>query len=77
MLLEDLHWADRASLDVLALVLGHVASCRVLVVATTRPDWDGATTWPGTGRRDLDDSPYTIVNLGTGRTLHLNYTYAF
>jgi vitamin B12 transporter len=32
---------------------------------------------PGTGRRDLDNSPYTIVNLGTGRTFHVNYTYTF
>ncbi len=32
---------------------------------------------PGTGFRDADDSPYTIVNLGTPRTLHLNYAYTF
>jgi len=32
---------------------------------------------PGTGFRDADESPYTIVNLGTARTWHLNYAYAF
>jgi vitamin B12 transporter len=32
---------------------------------------------PGTGFTDADESPYTIVNLGTPRTWHLNYTYAF
>ena len=32
---------------------------------------------PGTGRRDADNSPYTIVNRGTPRTFHLNYTYSF
>jgi class 3 adenylate cyclase len=37
LLLEDLHWADDASLDALASVLGHAAGARLLLVGTARP----------------------------------------
>jgi class 3 adenylate cyclase len=52
MLLEDLHWADRASLDALAMALERVADRRILVVATARSEWDAAYSWPEAGRRD-------------------------
>ena len=32
---------------------------------------------PGTGFRDSDDSSYTVINVGTPRTLTLGYTYSF
>jgi vitamin B12 transporter len=32
---------------------------------------------PQTGRRDLDDSSYPVINLGTPRTLTASYTYSF
>jgi len=58
-LLEDLHWADEASLDLLAHLMREVSSLPVLLVAVTRssllerlPDW-----WerlPGQQRLDLN-----------------------
>jgi class 3 adenylate cyclase/tetratricopeptide (TPR) repeat protein len=54
ILLEDLHWADAASLDVMAEVLARVATDRVLVVATTRPEWfEGTARWTDAGRLDV------------------------
>jgi hypothetical protein len=54
ILLEDLHWADAASLDVMAEVLAAVAVDRVLVVGTTRPEWfDAPWRWTGAGRLDV------------------------
>jgi tetratricopeptide (TPR) repeat protein len=38
VLLEDLHWADRASLDLLHFMTRHVGHTRVLLVATYRSD---------------------------------------
>ncbi|MBL8700063.1 MAG: AAA family ATPase [Alphaproteobacteria bacterium] len=35
--LEDLHWSDRSSLDVLAFLAGRAGEARLLVVATYRP----------------------------------------
>lgn len=35
--LEDLHWSDRSSLDVLAFLAGRTGDARLLVVATYRP----------------------------------------
>ena len=32
---------------------------------------------PGTGRRDLDDSPYTVINVGTPRTWSVSYSYTY
>ncbi|GAB4490554.1 MAG: adenylate/guanylate cyclase domain-containing protein [Anaerolineales bacterium] len=59
LLLEDLHWADEASLDLLAYLMREVAHLPVLLVAVTRPsllerlpDW-----WqrlPGQQRLDLN-----------------------
>ncbi len=37
VMLEDLHWADDASLDAITAVLAHLSSSRVLLVATARP----------------------------------------
>lgn len=37
VLLEDLHWADPTSLELLSMLVGHVPSLRVLLLLTTRP----------------------------------------
>src|SRR5437868_9638466 len=38
VVLEDVHWADEATLDVLALLARRIASARALVLATYRDD---------------------------------------
>jgi DNA-binding CsgD family transcriptional regulator len=40
--IEDLHWADAASMQFLAYLAGRVARSRILVVASLRPDHVGA-----------------------------------
>ncbi len=67
-LLEDLHWADEASLDLLAFLLREAAALPVLLVAVTRPtllerlpDW-----WeriPGQQRLDLQPLDETSSRL--------------
>ena len=42
VVVEDLHWADEASEGVVAAVAAAVADAPVLLVATTRPGYDGA-----------------------------------
>lgn len=39
IILEDLHWADEASLAVLAPFIANMARQRILLVAIFRPDW--------------------------------------
>ncbi len=45
LLVEDLHWADPTSLDLLALIVNRTASAALLVVATARPEFSAA--WIG------------------------------
>jgi predicted ATPase len=51
MIMEDLHWADPSSLEVLELLLAQASTARLLLVLTARPDvrvpWGGraAVTW--------------------------------
>src|SRR5947209_18333132 len=56
--LEDLHWADSGSLEVLTGILGDVETRRVMVLTTCRPGftfaWDGA---PYVDRLVLHDLP--------------------
>ncbi len=58
LLLEDLHWADRASAELLGRVQRDVAACPILIVGLSRANpvdrpgaWDRADTW--TVRIDL------------------------
>jgi class 3 adenylate cyclase len=45
LLVEDLHWCDRSTLDLIEFLLPALRSARVLLIATHRPEfsWD----WPG------------------------------
>jgi class 3 adenylate cyclase/DNA-binding CsgD family transcriptional regulator/tetratricopeptide (TPR) repeat protein len=43
--LEDLHWADAASVEFLTFLLEHMAGSRILLVCTYRPDF--ASLWSG------------------------------
>ena len=40
-LVEDVHWADPSSLELLDLVIAGIADCGVLVLITFRPEFDG------------------------------------
>src|SRR4051794_6783699 len=46
MLLEDLHWADDESLDLLVHLLDQVAATPLLVVGATRPELLNRKRWP-------------------------------
>jgi DNA-binding winged helix-turn-helix (wHTH) protein/tetratricopeptide (TPR) repeat protein len=43
--LEDIHWADPSTRDLLQLLATRVAQCRLLVIATFRPEAPGASSW--------------------------------
>lgn len=45
---EDLHWSDPATLELVALLHDRLATARMLIVLTARPDF--RPTWPETGR---------------------------
>ncbi|MBI1396492.1 MAG: AAA family ATPase [Betaproteobacteria bacterium] len=71
ILLEDLHWADPTTLDLMNHMLVALGSHRVLLLATARPDFDAP--WPaspGTVTATLArldrDSRVTIVQHYTG-----------
>ena len=38
LILEDLHWADGATLDALMVLINQLVSCKIIVVATSRPE---------------------------------------
>jgi class 3 adenylate cyclase/tetratricopeptide (TPR) repeat protein len=44
VLLEDAHWADPTTLELLALLIERVHAMRVLIVITARPEFSGS--WP-------------------------------
>src|SRR5262245_23940540 len=44
MLVEDLHWVDPSSLELFGRLMAQTATARVLLIATTRPDF--APPWP-------------------------------
>lgn len=57
LILEDVHWADSASLDVLDKIMTGIQSMRVLVVLTHRPrfarDWSGMAFYRQVNLREL------------------------
>lgn len=68
LLVEDLHWADGATLELLALLRSRAASARALLLLTTRPDGAGSSTgptgaanWPGATRLDLAPLPDAVI----------------
>jgi class 3 adenylate cyclase/tetratricopeptide (TPR) repeat protein len=44
IVVEDLHWADEASLEVIARLIPRIANLACLFIATARPGW--AAPWP-------------------------------
>ncbi len=49
LLIEDLHWADPSTVELLNQLVGEVAPARVLALFCARPDF--APTWPATAVR--------------------------
>lgn len=47
LILEDIHWADIASIQVLTEILPDIQGLRLLVIATQRPEWEAP--WSGWG----------------------------
>src|SRR5207247_8840843 len=45
MTIEDLHWMDESSMELLRSLVVRLQSARVMVLVTERPD--AQTTWPG------------------------------
>ena len=45
ILVEDAHWIDPSTLELLNLLIEHLSSTRVLIVVTYRPEFD--STWDG------------------------------
>ena len=45
LVLEDAHWSDEASLEVLSLLVDHAPAHRVLIIVTSRPEFD--PPWAG------------------------------
>ena len=46
LVVEDLHWVDPSTLELLATLMGQVQSVRVLVVLTSRPELEPWPHWP-------------------------------
>jgi tetratricopeptide (TPR) repeat protein len=44
VVVEDIHWIDPTTLEMLGRLAGTVDARAVMIVATYRPDWDGAAT---------------------------------
>jgi class 3 adenylate cyclase/tetratricopeptide (TPR) repeat protein len=58
---EDLHWADRASLSYLALLTAAVTNCPAILVMTTRLEQDPLDqAW----RSEAGGSPLSVIELG-------------
>jgi DNA-binding CsgD family transcriptional regulator/tetratricopeptide (TPR) repeat protein len=65
VVLEDLHWADRATLDLLLFVLGNLVTERILLVLTSRGDEPDAPPWLEEGMQRLTRTPRSrVLELG-------------
>ncbi|MBI4277253.1 MAG: AAA family ATPase, partial [Armatimonadetes bacterium] len=53
MVLEDLHWADPATVDVLLYLVGHLSGSRLLIVGTVRSESVGDASREGTAGHRL------------------------
>jgi len=58
MLLEDVHWADPTTRELLDLFVGHLPGMRVLLVMTFRPE----LPVPGTGRAGVTSMPLSRLD---------------
>jgi ATP/maltotriose-dependent transcriptional regulator MalT len=65
LLLEDVHWADRATLDLLLFVLGNLVSERILILLSCREDEPDAPPWLEEGLQRLTRTPRArLLELG-------------
>src|SRR5215204_5180624 len=62
IVLDDLHWADTASLDLLLSVAGLVEDLPLLIICLLRPDKD-APSWSAIERARSQDAHYTEIVL--------------
>ncbi|HYZ26424.1 MAG TPA: adenylate/guanylate cyclase domain-containing protein [Geminicoccaceae bacterium] len=61
LVVEDLHWADRLTLDSLATLTQGIAECRTLLVMTTRVEGDPLDhAW----RSEIAGTPFVTIDLG-------------
>jgi predicted ATPase len=51
LIVEDVHWADPSTLELLGLVVAQLATLRVCVVLTGRPEFQAPGPWEGVLRR--------------------------
>jgi class 3 adenylate cyclase len=71
MLLEDLHWADDSSLDLLALVVERLPDIPLLVVGAARPElWERRPNW-GEGQEAYSRLELKPLSKGASRSLVL------
>lgn len=64
LVLEDVHWADRATLDLLLFVLGNLVSERILILLTSREDEPDAPPW-------LEEALQRLTRMPRSRLLEL------
>jgi len=75
LMVEDLHWADPTTLELLGEILAEVGARRILVVATVRPGFGEVCPPCETSftielpRLDLDQSRQMILQLADGKQL--------
>jgi len=62
LLIDDVHWMDRQSRQVVSALLGRLGRSAVLVVTTTRPGTEGAVEGPDTVQLPLE--PLTSQQVG-------------
>lgn len=61
ILVEDLHWADAQTLDLLAAIIGVAHDCPVVLLGTSRPEGDPLDgAWRAIGL----ECPVSMINLG-------------
>ena len=65
LVLDDLHWTDQATLDLLCFLGANVTHEKVMIVASMRSDEPGTPAWLGQGLDRLNRLPNTFpVSLG-------------
>ena len=65
LVLEDLHWADQATLDLLLFVLGNLVNERILLLLTSRADEPDSPPWLEEGLQRLTRSERSdVLELG-------------
>jgi tetratricopeptide (TPR) repeat protein len=80
LIIEDLHWADPSTIEFLSSLIGRVASVPLLIVATTRDEFDAPWGKPPNateitiGRLSRADSANMVADVANGTLLPVNLT---